>query len=208
MSASRFDSAGDAFEQGYARLRAAEGGYAKNNLDRGGETYAGISRRWWPDWDGWRVVDSYKVLSHARHNLGAALDLDITLRRKVRDFYRRYFWEPMGLDELPGPVAILAFDFAVNSGGDGIRLLQEALSDLTGEMLVLDGLLGPKTRAAVVGFCADRDQVETLVRYALDLRGNFYRAIVASDPDQERFLAGWLRRNQDLADYLGGETRS
>ena len=36
-----------------------EGGLKLINVknDRGKQTYAGISRRFWPNWDGWKLVD-------------------------------------------------------------------------------------------------------------------------------------------------------
>ena len=37
-----------------------EGGYANNPSDNGGETYAGIARKFWPNWSGWAKIDAIK----------------------------------------------------------------------------------------------------------------------------------------------------
>lgn len=44
----------------YERMIRREGGYRLTNdpADRGGMTFAGISRNRWPDWEGWRQIDA------------------------------------------------------------------------------------------------------------------------------------------------------
>ncbi len=37
-----------------------EGGYANDPADRGGETFRGISRKNWPRWSGWDLIDQVK----------------------------------------------------------------------------------------------------------------------------------------------------
>ena len=48
------------FQQAFQHTAAAEGGYSNNPKDKGGETYRGIARKYWPDWAGWIIVDEYK----------------------------------------------------------------------------------------------------------------------------------------------------
>ena len=45
------------FNQAFDITMGHEGGYANNKLDTGGETYRGVSRNNWPDWEGWRLID-------------------------------------------------------------------------------------------------------------------------------------------------------
>lgn len=40
---------------------AKEGGYANVLGDKGGETYMGISRVYWPSWPGWPVIDDWRA---------------------------------------------------------------------------------------------------------------------------------------------------
>ena len=35
----------------------SEGGYANMEGDSGGETYKGISRKWFPKWEGLKIID-------------------------------------------------------------------------------------------------------------------------------------------------------
>jgi lysozyme family protein len=69
----------------------------------------------------------------------ASLTLD-----QARNIYRASYWEPLQGDKLPPPLALLAFDAAVNCGGSrAVQWLQMA-ADVT-----VDGLLGPETMAAI-----------------------------------------------------------
>ena len=40
------------FKKAYEPVRQWEGGWCNVEGDRGGETYAGIARNFWPDWPG------------------------------------------------------------------------------------------------------------------------------------------------------------
>ena len=48
------------FDNAFAHTQTNEGGYANNKADLGGETYAGISRKYHPKWSGWAIVDELK----------------------------------------------------------------------------------------------------------------------------------------------------
>ena len=48
------------FATAYAPLAGFEGGWCNVQGDSGGETYAGIARRYWPDWPGWKLIDGEK----------------------------------------------------------------------------------------------------------------------------------------------------
>lgn len=42
------------------KVLSREGGYINDPDDKGGETYKGISRKYNPDWKGWRIIDNTK----------------------------------------------------------------------------------------------------------------------------------------------------
>lgn len=44
------------FATAYAPLAGFEGGWCNVQGDSGGETYAGIARRYWPGWPGWKII--------------------------------------------------------------------------------------------------------------------------------------------------------
>ena len=41
-------------------IEGYEGNYSNDKDDPGGETYKGISRNMNKDWEGWKIIDSYK----------------------------------------------------------------------------------------------------------------------------------------------------
>ena len=58
--------------------------------------------------------------------------------------------------------------------------------------MVADGVIGPRTMAAINGANA-----KDLVAKFSDARADFYQGIVARKPDQARFIKGWLNRVED-----------
>ena len=137
-----------------------EGGYVNDPEDAGGETNWGISRRAYPD-----------------------LPIALLTREEAVEIYRRDYWQAARCDDLPGQVALLVFDAAVNQGPDAaVRMLQEELG------VSVDGDLGPLTLAAAtsrnhddlaLGYCARR-----AMRYA-------------TTAGLDRYGRGWYRRLLD-----------
>lgn len=105
------------FERAVELILKHEGGYVNDPDDPGGETNFGISKRAYPN-------ENIKELTRDRAKL----------------LYRRDYWDRVRGDELPWPIAVIAFDMAVNAGvGTSIKLLQEALG------VSVDGVIGPQT---------------------------------------------------------------
>jgi lysozyme family protein len=166
-----------------------EGGYANDPVDRGGETFRGISRKNWPRWAGWDLIDHVK-----RSGITKAKDIDAGFRQDaemealVSGFYRENFWAPFERLDLPPRATAKLFDTAVNVGvSRAIKFLQESLN-VCGERLVVDGKAGPATKAAI-NACTDY-----IVGIIAEKQADFYRAIAADNPSQSKFLKGWLRR--------------
>jgi len=119
------------FLAAYKETLAAEGGYVKDPDDNGGETYCGISRKNHPNWEGWKIVDSYKPLKHGR------IINDVNLISLVRTFYYKNFWQPIDGDKLEDQaLAKKAYDIGVNRGvRTSTKDLQEVLGiPQTGKM--------------------------------------------------------------------------
>lgn len=120
-----------------------EGGYANNPNDAGGETYKGISRKNHPTWTGWISIDQIKKA----HPKGFKTILEHTpeLQDKVKDFYKRRFWDELCLDTCGNQeLANQAFDMAVNAGiKAGVKILQKVLG------IPADGILGNVTKKAI-----------------------------------------------------------
>lgn len=120
-----------------------EGGYVNNPNDTGGETYKGISRKNHPTWTGWISIDQIKKA----HPKGFKTILEHTpeLQDKVKDFYKRRFWDELCLDTCGNQeLANQAFDMAVNAGVKaGVKILQKVLG------IPADGILGNVTKKAI-----------------------------------------------------------
>lgn len=147
---------------------AAEGGVSDDPADAGGLTKYGISQKSYPD-----------------------IDIStLTLDDACRIYYQDY-WLRCRCDELPDYIAVVVFDTAVNMGQrQAARLLQQALG------VQVDGILGPRTRAA--SFLASSGQL--LADY-LGWRAASYCRL-AGTGDNRRFIRGWLTRCHNLQQYL------
>jgi len=156
-----------------------EGGYANVAGDAGGETYAGITRKNFPNWQGWAIVDANKPLKWN------AIIKDSAMLPLVQSFYKANFWDKANLDQFTSQrVASFTFDWYVNSGGTAIKKLQTAANALPA-----DGVAGPNT-VAIVNGCVENDLMNKLKASRIA----FYQAIVAKDPSQGKFLNGWITR--------------
>lgn len=145
--------------------------------DHGRQTYAGISRRWWPQWPGWFLVDAKKPVPE----------------EFVADFYRTQFWECVEGDAIRHQdVAEIIFDWAVNAG------LPNAVR-MTMDVLGLPPGLG--IQAAVRELRNLHSPRLFVTEYAL--RRIAHRATVLKrDPTQVKFIKGWI--NRDLSFALEG----
>lgn len=159
------------FRSPFDAMILREGGYTLTDIagDRGGQTYAGIARKFHPGWPGWPAIDGGTT---------PATDL-------VRDFYRREFWDVVHGDDLPQEIAASLFDFAVNAGAPvAIKLAQIVAG------LAPDGALGPKSIAALN--LIDPGTFRAAYTLAKIKR---YVDICMRDRGQSKFLLGWVRRS-------------
>lgn len=111
------------FLQAHKKTSVNEGGYANVTGDRGGETYAGISRVNWPNWKGWKIVDKQKPLKHNQKIK------DPELENQVLDFYKKNFWDVLKADQIENQdIAFRLYDFGVTSGQSrSVKQIQKVL---------------------------------------------------------------------------------
>lgn len=165
-----------------------EGGYAFNPNDHGGETYAGIARKFWPNWSGWLIIDQIK---HTYGTNAKTIDLwaskDVKLKDQISAFYKTNFWDANRLDLFNDqPLANSVYDFGVNSGTKKAAKTLQAVLNLTA-----DGIIGTRTLSAVNS--GDAEDIYTEYNQA---RKDFYLQL-ASNPTQHQFLNSWLSRLKD-----------
>jgi lysozyme family protein len=108
-------------------------------------------------------------------------------------------WLAERVEAIPEPAGFVYYDDCVNAGrGDATRILQEALNQ-DGAGLGVDGQLGTKTLAAVA-----KANAEMLALRMIELRDKHYELIAERNPQEARYLAGWLNRVGDLRRSISG----
>lgn len=178
------------FRRAFDRLDQLEGGYADRPNDRGGETYRGISRKWFPAWPGWAKVDAAKARASTPAEIDRLLAADAELSDLVLGFYLDEWWAPLRADQLADEyVARALFFFAVNAGrGPAVTALQTAINGL-GKPLSADGRMGPATLST-----ANSTPGARLLQAFEAQAARHYLDLVARDPSQADHVAGWLAR--------------
>ncbi len=183
------------FKEALKHTLEFEGGYANDPADRGGETFRGISRKNWPAWGGWKLIDQVKSQGlTGRRVIDGFFAQNAEMEALVAGFYEENFWRPFEKPGLPPRTTAKLFDAAVNVGvGRAVKLLQDTLGGL-GASLTADGKIGPQTLAAAREILAKAGAEGDFLNRFAERQGNFYRNIAAKNPGQEKFLKGWLRR--------------
>lgn len=180
------------FNKFWPILEKQEGLYANAKNDSGGETWKGISRNNYPSWAGWKIVDAKRpktgFINESQAN--AFLKGDATLDKLTVEFYKNSQWDPIKMDQIANQsIANFICDWGVNAGlSVPIKKAQKILS------LVEDGVVGPKTLAAINGASG-----QDFFNKMQEARESFYRSIVAAKPSQQVFLKTWLTRNKSFA---------
>ncbi len=157
-----------------------EGGFSADPDDPGNWTGGAVGQG--------RLLGTNFGISAAAYPM---LDIAHLTRTAAEALYRADYWEKIQGDQLPGPIAAVAFDAAVNNGpGRAIRWLQRALG------VSVDGLLGPDTVAAM-----DDTNPQSAAQNMLIERLNFMIGLA----DWSRFGVGWGRRLLALAYFSAGQ---
>ena len=184
-----------------------EGGFVDHPLDPGGPTNMGVSLRWLRD-----VGLAGDINKDGDVN---ADDIRALTPEQVESLFKARFWKPQGLDELPRGPAIAHFDCSVNTGsGRAGRIMQEVCNFHPGDILAVDGKVGPKTRQRVREICEDDVAERVFAARLLAGRKRFYDTLanrpvvrtVHGRPVEtypyRAFHRGWLNRVSALAVHL------
>jgi len=155
------------FDTAVAFLLAQEGGYSADPDDHGGETNWGISKRAYPN-----------------------LDILTLTKKDAEEIYRRDYWKKVRGDELPEPLGLVLFDWAVHSGTvTAILSLQRILG------VKIDGKFGSETKQSAVSA-----HLPQLVEELLEERLGSMILIAIGDPRQLKYLrGGWKNRIVQLS---------
>lgn len=175
------------FNQIFEKVMEFEGGYKLHNIpgDKGGMTYAGISRNRWPDWPGWQLIDGGEISSQR-------------IKAMVAEFYKIHFWKSIHGDQIIfQSVAFMLYDFAVNAGLKvAVKLAQRIIG------VTEDGILGPNTLKALNSYVTN-EVSEKLFIAEYSLHKIFRYKDICLDDDRRKddtvksnlkFLCGWINR--------------
>lgn len=157
-------------DQAIALVIYLEGGLVENPADPGGRTNMGVTQRY---------LDARRAAAVGApmwSRLPCKVD-DLTVAQ-VTGLYQTDQWRAVRGDDIPAPLALLAFDAAVNQGpGHAVSMLQEAVK------LPADGIMGPATilrvNAAAPLVLAQEYAARRAARYA---------------GGKDQFKLGWMRR--------------
>jgi len=176
-----FDYAGDNFRRCLPLLLGHERGFVNDPNDVGGATNFGVTIG---TLSGWRQQQGLPVATVEDVR-------NLTLAEAVV-LYRAEYWNKVRGDALPPGLAWAVFDAAVTSGAGarstrgGPQVLQRGLFWAGGDVGVIDGVIGPRTLAAVAAV-SERDAIIGV----MGARAAGY-ATVRTEAYRARYLNGWM----------------
>lgn len=172
------------FESAFQKILDVEGReYTNIKDDDGGPTKFGITM---------------STLSDFRHKLCMPDDVKNLTEDEARDVYRVLFWDRLQLDRAPSQMlAYVLFNQAVNFGAVKVaKKVQTILRDL-GAHVVIDGVFGPMSVNALIS----ADPKKFLAEFMKKTYVSYAKSVVA-DPDDLKFLVGWMNRANSLLDLI------
>lgn len=165
------------FERAVDFVLAQEGGWT---VDTGGATRYGISIQAYPD-----------------------EDIANLTRERAKEIYRDDYWNALELGRFPHPVSMAMLDTSVNLGRkSAVKRLQRAVNLLFAQAhLRVDGLLGPKTKDAVLNLASEPCQANILGMLVAIGRLEVHYKLAASSK-YAPYIRGWAGRCVRLCKQL------
>jgi lysozyme family protein len=178
-------------------LLGDEAGFANYKADRGGMTYAGVSERYFPKWEGWNLI--YKHLEKFTElripyidapdeviEFDEILSKDSELQESLRDFYFTFFWMPMHLDKIVSyEKCLLIFTTGVMSGKNTAAKYQQICADVK-----VDKIIGPIS----IRETNNIPDKQFCFQFLLEVQ-EYLTYITYNNSENRKFFLGWSGRN-------------
>lgn len=166
----------DYFDVIYPVIRAHEGSYVNHPKDRGKETYAGITRRYNPEWEGWMIIDSIKNQCGSISRFTRIEQVEPL----VEQYYRHIWDNEQSLHRVSDiNLAYYLFDMRIHHNSFD-RLLSKTLNQIGYDSI------------------GSGDDITLLIELR-NTRIKLFQSIVTKDPSQKVFLKGWLKRAKKIS---------
>ncbi|MEM9476053.1 MAG: holin-associated N-acetylmuramidase [Pseudomonadota bacterium] len=170
-------------------ILSREGGYVNDPDDPGGPTNFGVTLG---------TLRAYR----GNPRLGARDVQKLTRAEAKAILIERHFGRPR-LRHLPECLQATVFDMHVNAGTQAVRVLQRLVQEMGSPEIQVDGIIGPKTLAAV------REATRAAPDHIVDAYGiarrNYYYALADRAPSLRKFArrrdggkGGWIARAEDF----------
>lgn len=203
---------GEDYVRALSFTMSAEGSYSYREVDKGLQTYKGISRKWNPKWVGWAIIDKalekypelkipYKKPPASIHKLNFELNVNEELEYIIYDFYYENYYTKCGADRIGGKLAVVLFDMAVISGYKRSgKTLQKTLNIWFKTNLVVDSQVGSGTIKVLNVVLEGKGLNIVLDKLIYEYKDNLIEA--SKLEGNEENIAGWMNRVNNLRNYL------
>lgn len=171
---------------------AREGGYVNDPDDPGGATKFGVTL----------ATMRQLGLDLDRDGKVGIADVKALSREQAEQIFVQHYFAAPRIDALPEAVQASVFDMQVNAGANAVKILQELLNRM-GQMVVVDGRIGPQTIAAAHAAAAADPQLFSDA-YGI-ARRNYYYDLADRRPASRKYATtvkgtkgGWILRAEEF----------
>lgn len=155
------------FERAFSYVLQNEGVYANDHDDPGGATKYGISQRAYP-----------------------ALNISALTLEEAQKIYFFDYWRKGKFEQISDEnIATQLFDLSVNLGIRAMTIILQRALRSVGINVIEDGLFGSQTLSGL-----NNANPKILLPAIKSEAAGYYRLIAAKNPQQQKFLKGWLNR--------------
>jgi len=189
----------DKFKQAHSFTAKWEGGYSDDEFDPGGVTKYGVCIEFLKDF----TTPELERIG-VQGPVTRSTIVGLTREKAERALFLR-FWDDLNLEQVPMPMALCVYDYAMNCGAkNAVKRIQRDWNDelpwmRKREALHIDGVIGPKTIAALTEWNTMKG-----IHEVCEDRRIYYRTICDRNPKLEKFHKGWKNRVRALEEECQG----